>query len=358
MQTDEKEKLLYLMGVDWNWIYQRPRIIAEYLSNDFDVTVAYPVKIWSRRVSRAKSATKSLRFLKIWTFPFQRKNPLIGVAADRYKKWLLRNCNQYAYIYIDYPLYIECIPDNYNGRIIYDCIDDHVHMCPNAYMRTKVEKAEKELLQKGQVFIASSQKLLQNMQKQILAENINLIRNGVRFDKKHDVRDACVKKQYHIGYIGTVAEWFDKELINASVKNHSDLVYHIIGPCAASFMLHHDRIVCEGVVEHVQLYSYVKDYDCLIMPFLVNEITASADPVKLYEYIAFGKCIISVYYEELEHFQDYVYFYTTYKEYENLMAKLAGSGFPPKYSRQQQEKFLTENSWDARYELILKAVRG
>ena len=35
------KKILYLMGIDWYWIKQRPQIIAEMLDRDYDVTVAY-----------------------------------------------------------------------------------------------------------------------------------------------------------------------------------------------------------------------------------------------------------------------------------------------------------------------------
>ena len=52
MQTSTRKKMLYIMGIDWNWICQRPQILAEYLSKDYDITVAYPVKVWDRPVPR------------------------------------------------------------------------------------------------------------------------------------------------------------------------------------------------------------------------------------------------------------------------------------------------------------------
>lgn len=358
MRAERKKKMLYLMGIDWNWIYQRPQIIAEHLSGDYEVTAAYPVKIWDRHtLKREKKKNSTIRHQIIWTFPFQRKSKVIAKAAEQYQKWLFKDCCRYEYIYMDYPVFIEYIPSDYNGCIVYDCIDDYAQMCSNEYMRKKVEEAEKLLLQRSRVLIASSQKLLEKMEKQIPQKKINLIRNGTSFGKVYDVKDACVRKRYHIGYIGTVAEWFDGKLLEKSVKMHSELVYHLVGPCSSFQQTRHDRIICEGVVEHTRLHSFVKDYDCLIMPFLVNEVVQSVDPVKLYEYIAFGKCIISIYYEELERFKDYVYFYTTQDTYERLIANLISCGFPPKYDGRQQETFLAENSWDERYKLIREAVK-
>lgn len=357
MQTERKKTLLYFMGIDWNWIYQRPQIIAEYLSNDYEVTVAYPVKIWGRHTSKDKKKENStVHHRIIWTFPFQRKSKIIAKAAALYQKWLFRDSCKYDYIYIGYPVFIECIPKDYKGCIIYDCMDDHVQMCSKDVMRRKVEETEKVLLQRSKILIASSQKLQEKMAKQVTPKKINLIRNGTNFGKIYDVKETNVKKQFHIGYIGTIAEWFDKDMLEKSVEMHSELVYHLLGPCLTPQQIKHDRIIYEGVVEHTNLHSFVKDYDCLIMPFLINEVVQAVDPVKLYEYIAFGKCIISVYYEELERFTDYVYFYTTKDSFECLIADLISRGFPPKYNDAQQEIFLAENSWDERYKLIREAL--
>ena len=94
------------------------------------------------------------------------------------------------------------------------------------------------------------------------------------------------------------------------------------------------------------------------MPFLVNDVVRAVDPVKLYEYITFGKCIISVYYDELDHFRDYIYFYNTHDDYDNLMIYLISNGFPTKYNSKQQKKFLMENRWEERYKIIMNEING
>ena len=352
MHKTAKKKVLYIMGIDWNWIYQRPQIIAAYLSRDFDVTVAYPVKIWNRNTTKnVKGAPAAIQKLKLWTLPFQRKSRLIGRIADRYQRFLLKNYWQYTYIYISYPVAIEYIPYDYSGLIIYDCIDEHQQMCTNEHMRRRVEKDEKLLLQRSDAVIVSSKRLLQ--QKAMLCnKKMNLVRNGTDFTKIGDVKKAAVKKKYIVGYIGTIADWFDHDLICSSAQMHEELEYHLIGPCETLDQKESGKVIYDGVVEHAQLWSHVKEYDCMIMPFVVNEVVKAVDPVKLYEYIAFGKCIVSVYYEELEYFREYVYFYSTADEYEVLIRKLIKQGFLPKYNERQQNDFLEKNTWQERYKLI------
>lgn len=356
MQTVEKKKMLYIMGVDWEWIYQRPQVIAEYLSEDYEITVAFPVKIWDRHVIRKRTNEKvEIRKLKLWVFPFQRKRKWIGKIADRYRKFFFRNYRQYEYIYIDDPTAVEYISDEYQGCLIYDCIDDHEQMCSNEYMRRRVVKDEEILMKRSDLVIVSSQELLRK-KAHIYHKKLNLVRNGTSYTTIYAAKEIAVKNKYIIGYIGTIAEWFDQEIIMQSLQKYTELEYHLIGPCIMSDQVRNSRIIYEGVIEHAKLQLHVKDYDCMIMPFIVNEIVKAVDPVKLYEYIAFGKCIISVYYEELEYFRDYVYFYKTEKEYNSLLGNLIRQGFPPKYNKQQQEEFLKENNWKERYRAIHQLI--
>lgn len=356
MSTVKKKSMLYIMGVDWEWIYQRPQVIAEYLSQDYEVTVAFPLKIWNRHVIRnSRNQRFGIHKLKLWVLPFQRKSKLIGKIAGRYIKLLLRNYQRYEYIYIDDPIAIEYISGEYNGRLIYDCMDDHEQMCSNEYLRRRVVEDEEILMQRSDLVILSSQRLMQK-KADIYSKKMYLVRNGTSFSKIYDAAEGAVKKQYIIGYIGTIAEWFDQELVEQSAQKHTELEYHLIGPCTISNQVRSGRIIYDGIVEHTKLQQHVKDYDCMIMPFIVNEIVKAVDPVKLYEYIAFGKCIICVYYEELEYFRNYVYFYSTEEEYNSLVEDLIRQGFPPKYSRQQQEEFLEENNWKERYKIIRQLI--
>lgn len=355
MQTNQRKKILYIMGIDWHWIYQRPQIIAEYLCRDFDVIVAYPVKVWDRNIRKTANQETTIQHLRLWTFPFQRKSKIVGKCSDKYICRALRICYEYDYIYIDYPTYINYIPEDYQGLIIYDCIDDYGQMCSHQYGYQKVISSEKILLERSNIILATSQRLVRKLNKQT-SKKIMLVRNAMHFDKLHNIKKAEVKNQYKVGYIGTIARWFDIDLIIESAKKYSLLTYHLIGPCIGFARIECGQISYDGIVEHSELYEYIQDYDCLIMPFIVNEIVRAVDPVKLYEYIAFGKCIVSVYYEELEYFKQYVYFYTTQDEYDSLMENLIQKGFPPKYNMRQQRRFLIENSWEERYKQILEAI--
>lgn len=42
------KKILYMMGIDWYWIKQRPQILSLELDKDYSVTVVYLKEIFQR----------------------------------------------------------------------------------------------------------------------------------------------------------------------------------------------------------------------------------------------------------------------------------------------------------------------
>lgn len=349
----KKKEMLYIMGIDWSWIYQRPQIFADMLSEDYQLTVVFPRSILRIRAKRPYQP--GIKFLILWTIPYQEKSRLIGKISALLNGYLFQNVNRYQYVFIGYPLYARYIPENYQGDIIYDCMDNHEALYPDSKRISNIMTQELKLIKKSRLLTVSSELLRKKMDSIAGYPKSILVRNGTVSYDIHEVACPVPKKRYLLGYIGTVSRWFDFRLIENSFKKIPEIEYHIIGPIAVkkpSF----DGIVYHESVPHDILWDSIKDCDCLIMPFIVNDIVSSVDPVKLYEYIAFGKCIISVYYPEIERFRDFVYFYRNENEYINLLLSLMEKSFPPKYNKEQQQAFLKANTWEKRYEILKKEL--
>lgn len=345
--------MLYIMGIDWNWIYQRPQILAQKLSEDYHLTVVFPRSILSRQKWEGDTHI-SYRILR--TIPFQEKNRFLGWVANLFQRRLFRDYQKYDFIYIGYPLYARYIPEDYRGYLIYDCMDNQEALYPDQKRVDRIVQQEKKLIQRSQLLLVSAQMLAEKVNRIAGFEKAVLIRNGVTVQKICNIKAPAAKECYIIGYIGTIAEWFDYKLLRYSLQNGLPVVYSLIGPVRSREQEEGNGIVYKGVIDHSLLIEEIAEYDALIMPFQCNNIVLSVDPVKLYEYISFGKCIISVYYKEIERFEEFVYFYHTQEEYQKLLEMLCQKGFPPKYNARQQKKFLEENSWEHRYNMLQKAI--
>lgn len=357
-----KKKILYLMHVDWKWIYQRPHVIAKGLEEDYDVTVAYQLNYRQQRGMQKYNPLPD-KAVRIYNIPYEGKNIFIYLLNKVWLKWYHHKFKKEKYdiIWFTSPVMLKYVDKQCSGIKIYDCMDDEVAMrmemqkhsltdrlvLKNEYVRNK-----KRLLEEAEYVLFSSQYLYSKFKTRCKGEPA-LVRNGyqqrdIHYEWKERKR---IRRQLSIGYVGTIERWMDISLLQKSVLDYPNICYHLIGPCAVPIE-ETDNIILEGVVEHQQLYYKIAEYDCLIMPFIVNDIILAVDPVKLYEYISYGKCIISVYYPEIERFSDYIYFYRNEQEYMNLLEELVQSGFRPKYSKQQQEQFLYENTWEKRLQTI------
>lgn len=347
-----REKILYIMGVEWNWIFQRPQILEQHLEKKYDVTVVFPKSIlrWKQRKNSGTLKPDKLRILR--TFPRQERYALIGRISQKIAEKIFRDVQQFDAVIIGYPLYYRYIPKEYEGVVIYDCMDFFRALYPDPKSVSRLISEEESLVRRCDALVVSAEKLRSDLWKNVLQEKVVLIRNGTFVKKVYlpQLKPHTNKLLHKIGYFGTIAHWFDYDLLISSCKKHNNIEYHLIGPVVTPCPSGVERIVMEGIVPNAELADYTKDYDCLIMPFIVNDVVEWVDPVKLYEYIALGKCIISVRYAEIERFEPYVYMYTDENEYENLLEKLSANGFPAKYTAEQQCAFLNENSWECRFE--------
>lgn len=355
------KKMLYLCHVDWKWIKQRPHFLAEGLKQHFELSVMYLRQNRNRKTLQKRSED-GLKITPMYTIPFFSRFPLLREFNTFFMaKQLSRKYNQIKpdYIFLTCPDQIKFIPKKFSGKIIYDCMDDHVAMTLNS-KKALIQNCEKELIQKADFIFVSSKNL---MDKLIKAYSINdsskftVVRNG--YDGKIlevDSQKQTNKGEFIISYIGTVSHWFNFDYLLKSLDDFENLSYRIIGPVESGLQIpKSDRINFVGTVEHSALYESIKDTNCLIMPFVVNEIIESVDPVKLYEYINYNMNILCVKYNEILRFENFVHFYSDYESFKQQLIKLMNCE-TVKYSCDERIEFLKKNNWENRVNEIVNRI--
>ncbi len=350
----KKAKILYVMNVDWSWIRQRPHILAQLLNQHYDLTVLYPQYL-TRPWRRQKGTSKPPKCKGIFQIPFSDRVDILEKLECQIIKKAFKHLGEYDMVWLSTPLYIEFIPDEYKGFILYDDMDDIVSIQTNFRLAKRLEQAQETIWSRSNIVFVSSRYLFNHLPPDVQSKAF-LIRNGAFYRQLHPVSPGkSLKHNYSIGYIGTISEWFDFSLLQSCLKTYPALRAELYGPNIVSVpslpRLHH-----HGIIEHSKLFESVENIDCLIMPFIINKITLAVDPVKLYEYISFGKCIISVHYPEIDRFEPFVYFYETENQLLALLGDLISRGFPPKYNSDMQKQFLSQNSWEQRVSDIDKAL--
>ncbi len=351
------------MHVDWDWIKQRPHFIAEGLSKYCDLIIVYPRYPSLRTNNLTKNNRNGLFFKPFIYFPFFNKSFIISNLNKLRLKIFINNLikiNNPDYIWITFPALYEYIPNNYKNKIIYDCMDDASEF-ENEDINKLVELENKLIKKSSQIFVSSENLALKINNNMPNNKKTFLVRNA--FDGKiiknnKLLKQNKIKNNYKIGYIGTVSSWFDFESILFTLNNLKNIEYHIIGPVDNRINeTTHDRIKFYGPIDHNNLFEIINDFDCMIMPFKLNKLVQSVDPVKLYEYINFNKPIISIFYKEIGRFSPFVNFYSNKNGLLNILEEMINNDFIKKYSEVQRRKFLENNTWDCRINDILNKIK-
>lgn len=102
------------------------------------------------------------------------------------------------------------------------------------------------------------------------------------------------------GYLGTVGAWFDWRWMIALARLRPQDNVHIIGPvfnpCTEKLPA---NLKLFPPCSHKDALETMLSFDVAVIPFLKNELTASVDPIKYYEYRALGLPIISTSFGEM-----------------------------------------------------------
>jgi len=352
----KNHKILYVMNVDWDWIKQRPHFLAEKLSLENDVTILYPYA-W-RRSQLAKNNKHGLKIFPFFFMPYGRVIKIIDILNVFILRFFARIffyfCS-FDYIWISSPQLFEYLPKNIHKPVIYDLMDDVLEFELSKRVKKSLSVSEFNLITSSALIFCSSEHLKNTkILKYGSAKKFVVINNALNpFDKEFSKKRAK-SKRIKMGYIGTLSSWFDCNAILEIVNNFADIEVHLVGPYDPKIFskMKHKSIIFQGPFDHNALPEIASSFDVMLMPFIVNDLIKSVDPVKIYEYIYFDKPIISIRYPELYKFEKFIFFYSDTIELVETIKSLIASNFQNKYTEEMRIKFINENSWQRRADSI------
>ncbi|HDY8232977.1 TPA: hypothetical protein RQL27_002814 [Vibrio vulnificus] len=336
-------KILYFMHVDWNWIKQRPHFIVEGLADQgYQIDVVYPVARNRRVLADNSVQHENITLRPYYRAPYAiRNNRFLNRVSNTLSKIQLPSFD-YEVIFLTYPEQIELIPKSYKGKIIYDCMDDHSAF--DGVNKEQLRRLEKEVITASYKIIVSSSNLLNKIATYTNKnrESFVLVRNAL--GSQLNLSEIQEGKQFNgkVAYLGTISEWIDFDtLINALDNAHNDVCVDFIGPVTVD-VPNHPKIRFLGSIDSSHIKKALEPYGTFIMPFMVNELIRSVDPVKFYEYIHLGGNIVSCKYPEIERFSSFVNFYHDSDSLLTLINKIGGTSVD---SIESRRNFLNENTW-------------
>lgn len=131
--------------------------------------------------------------------------------------------------------------------------------------------------------------------------NVTAVLNGCASgDLPPVARLAPLSNQRVLGYVGTVGRWFDWRWIGRVAQAHPQATIRIVGPIyVGSSEVLPRNVELLPACTHAEAIDVMQTFSVGLIPFLCNQLTASVDPIKYYEYRALGLPVISAPFGEM-----------------------------------------------------------
>lgn len=366
-------EIICFSDIFWDALWQRHQQLFTRFPSSWRILFIEPTSIPVLLKQPRRFFTRKYRNIEIISLP---SIPLI----DRFKNlrwindslvslWLrsiLKKKNMKNPILFYYePRYSTLIGKLQEKLVILDYIDDKLAFSNvPIWMKTYLDN----LIKKANLIFVVSSYLYKNIQK-TRTDNIYLIGNGV--DVSHfrkamtdiPVPDDIAKiKKPIVGYVGALSDWVDFEIIRAISQEFPDLSIVLVGPefpgvkSEIDSLKQHSNIFILGARPYELLPNYLKAFDVCIIPFKLNELTLSSNPIKFYEYISSGKKVVSVNLPEVKLFDNVIHVVNNLDEF----LQFVRISLNEKANIGEFIRITEENTWDRKsenmVELIIKSL--
>lgn len=282
-------------GSPWGYMFQRPQQIARVLSS-----LGYPVI-----------------YCVDGSFPEEPDWFVRGITEIESNLYLYNDGNDCSLLagYSDHLIVWQYWPHQYESinryyssktTIIYDCIDHINTFLPYEGIETdfyrSLDRSEMILTTASSIYDSLNEK---NYITHLVPNGVDIKDfTGVNLSQTNEVKRINntlkrleeVKKysDYVIGYYGAIAEWMDMHLLEYCARRNRNWSFVLVGQIYPNIqLLNQPNVYFFNRVDYSLIPLLLEEFDVSIIPFIINDITLSTSPVKLFEYMAGGKPIVS-----------------------------------------------------------------
>lgn len=241
----------------------------------------------------------------------------------------------------------------HTDTLIYDCVDDFPDW----------EEEERKYAPLADAVVCTAEHLREKMKQIVPYHPIYLVQNGCEYEHFAQVKELPKIKHLpelpahagpRIGYIGAWAPWVNEKIIQSLSKEipHAQIV--IIGPnLRADQPAMGENVFFLGHKNYDSLPFYLRYFDVCIIPFVLNRVTNSTNPVKVYEYLATGKPVVSTPLPELKKMLPHVLIADEPAKFVQAVRKALNETGENSVDRMG---FAQQQSWEKRFELVNQQI--
>jgi glycosyltransferase involved in cell wall biosynthesis len=181
-----------------------------------------------------------------------------------------------------------------------------------------------------------------------------IVLNGYPTSRLPELSSARPRR--YVGYIGTIAKWFDWPLVHSLALALPHVTVRLIGP---EFVARPANLPANieflGELPHDEMANMVREFAVGLIPFRITDLTSGVDPIKFYEYRSMGVPVWSTAFGEMK-FRDHTDG-VTYISRESDWPRLWEQALATAVCPDEIASFRAEVDWTKRLQPILMRSR-
>jgi len=189
--------------------------------------------------------------------------------------------------------------------------------------------------------------------------------HGVDFDvfasaEKHQEKplDAASVPKPIVGYFGALDEHkLDVGFIEKIIDLLPEISFVFVGKASPkiSCLAERKNVWLPGQKAYEQIPHYGKCFDVAIIPWRQNRWTEAANPIKVKEYLALGKPIVSTrVFSEIQSYHDEIYQADTPEEFAKCIEKALAENSPERIAARRKK--VEMSTWDSKARIVLEEL--
>ena len=370
-------RLVYLSPVSWGSFSQRPHKFVEWFHHQYGGHALwiepYPTRL--PRIAdfrRSKSIDRPAQdpeadavphWLRVFVPPAAPIEPIPGLGWINHLLWakLLRALDhivaQRCLIVAGKPsaLALSVMRRYPDTAFLYDAMDDFPSFY-NGISKLSMARREYELVTGADRVFASSTALSQRLSRH--TDKLTVVRNAcdthllsLSQNQNKSTRDG----RSILGYVGTIGAWFDWDLVARLAEASPSHLIRLIGPLYnPPHAALPDNVELLPACGHMEAIRHMSAFTVGLIPFRINELTSSVDPIKYYEYRALGLPVISTRFGEMSLRGEASGVYLVDRTSD--LDKIVVQAIAHIDLQSDLEHFRQENSWMSRFKAAGRAI--
>jgi teichuronic acid biosynthesis glycosyltransferase TuaH len=165
-----------------------------------------------------------------------------------------------------------------------------------------------------------------------------------------------------MGYLGNIERRIDYQLLLDALQILPDWTLVLAGPVERQYVpvdfLNHRQVRFIGPIAHEEAPSVVKGFDVAIIPFKCDEVSSGIYPLKLFEYMAAGKPVVSTNFnpQVLDGLSEVIHSADTCEQFADFV--LLAYATDSHARREKRIQIASQNTWEHRAQLFSTLINN